>query len=364
MADIRYKYRDSLEERQVELLKQYYEYDETTKTFDIVLHFSSANEIFSERHDLLKKRVMKEEIVEEAAGLINDVPKGYKAELSLVIDDYEGIPCEEILEAFHNVLNIRVIRFKKERRRKYQKVGALVLIGMSLIALMILGEVMKWWGGESMEGRLVSYALDTAGCVLIWEGLYSALLERTSEAALGHAISSKLSSIGLYHNDGSDQALLTERNGDVVMIEKEKLSKKAGSTFLYLSGFFLVGVGVIRILLRAPALASIIAEYPAFIIFAAVMELVASCLLCGLGFLAITMFNENYRYFILTSIATVFLLLLVVLSFVSLFLGSANASTIISASISLAVMILYAIGFGLSAYHHRDDIKRTLHPGK
>ena len=146
MADKKNRYRNAVEERRVELLQKYYDFDETTKTFDIVLHFRRASEIFDERYDLMKKRVMKDDILEEVATRIHDIPKGYKAELSLVIDDYEDISYEEILEAFHSVLNFRVIRFKRTRRRKYHKVGALVLIGMALIALMILGEILQWWG--------------------------------------------------------------------------------------------------------------------------------------------------------------------------------------------------------------------------
>lgn len=364
MADKKRKYRDCYEERRVELLKKYYEFDEATKTFDIVLHFEKASDIFNERYDLLKKRIMKEEIVEEAARLISDVPKGYKAELSLVIDDYEDIHYEEILEAFHNVLDIRLIRFKGARRRKYHKVAILVLIGMSLIALMILGEVMRWWGGETMEGRLLSYFLDTAGCVLIWEGLYSALLERTPDGVLGYALSQRLSAIGLYHNDDSDEALASERNGEVVMIERDKLGKKAGSTFLYLSGFFLVGAGVIGVMLRAPLLANIIAASGELALVIALLEIVSSFFLCGLGFLAIKMFNENYRYFILTVIATVVVLGLVILSFVSLFLRGTSPAHIISSVASLAAMILYVIGFGLSTYHHHKDIARTIRRGK
>ena len=170
-------YRNCQQERRVELLKEQYDFDEATKTFDIVLHFPRASDIFDERLDLLRKRVMKDEILEMVANLLSDVPKGYKADLSLVIDDYEDVPAGEILDAFHNVLKFRFNRFQDAKRKKYHKVGALVLIGVFLIALMILGEVMQWWGGETIQGRLLSYVIDTAGCVLIWEGLYSAIFD-------------------------------------------------------------------------------------------------------------------------------------------------------------------------------------------
>ena len=354
------KYRNCRQQRRVELLKEHYEFDEASKTFDIVLHFQKASEIFNERLDLLKKRVMKEEILEEVANLLSDIPKGYKADLSLVIDDYEGIPYEEILDAFHNILKVRLNRFQAAKNSKYYKVGALVLIGILMIATMILGEVMQWWGGESIEGRLVSYVIDTAGCVLIWEGLYSALLERGYDAALGHTLSTRLSTIGLYRNDGSDEALLLERNGEAVIVEKEKLGQKAGASCLYLSGFFLVGAGLIGVLLRTPILASMASAGGLVTFFLLVFELLAAVFYCGLGFLAITMFSENYRYFILTSIAAVIVFALVTSSFVGLFLGQSSPANIITAVFSLFAMTLFVIGFGLSTYHRRHDIKRTL----
>ena len=360
MASKKNKYRDCSEERRVELLKKYYEFDEATKTFDIVLHFEKASEIFDERFDLLKKRVMKAEVIEKAAELIMDVPRGYKAELSLVIDDYEGIPYREILEAFHSVLNIRVARFKRARRRKYHKVGTLILIGMFLIALMILGEVLQWWGGERIEGRLVSYAIDTAGCVLIWEGLYSALLERSEDAALGYAISSRLSAIGLYRNDGSEDALLTEHSLDTVMIEKDSLGKKAGSACLYLSGFLLVGSGLISIILRWPALVEILMASPVLAVVLAIIEIILSLFVIGLGFLAIMMFNEDYRLYILTAVMSVVILGMAVLAFLSLFSGGASTTNIITSITHLVSLSLFVIGFGLATYHNRRDIARTL----
>ena len=357
------KYRNCRQQRRVELLKEHYEFDEASKTFDIVLHFQKASDIFNERLDLLKKRVMKEEILEEVANLLSDIPKGYKADLSLVIDDYEGIPYAEILDAFHNILKIRLNRFQAAKASKYYKVGALVLIGILMIATMILGEVMQWWGGESIEGRLVSYVIDTAGCVLIWEGLYSALLERSHDAALGHTLSTRLSTIGLYRNDGSDEALLLERNGEAVIVEKEKLGQKAGASCLYLSGFVLVGAGLIGVVLRVPLYASMLTTSgsgPLVFSLLLFMELFSAFVYCGLGFLAITMFNENYRHFVITSIAAVIVFVLVVASIVALFLGQNTPVNIITAVISFLAMALFVIGFGLSTYHHRHDIKKTM----
>ena len=353
-----------MEERRVELLKEHYDFDEASKTFDIVLHFQKASDIFNERFDLIKKRVMKEEIVEEVASLLSDIPKGYKAEFSLVIDDYEDISAQEILDAFHRVLKIRLARFKVANLRKYHKVGILTLVGTFLISLMIVGELMKWWDSESVQGRLVSYLLDTAGCVFIWEGLYSALLERSRDAALGFVLATRLSAIGLYHNDGTDKAVLSEKTGDVLVFEKEKLGKRVGSLFLYLSGFFLVGTGVIGVMLRAPMLSSVIASSGTSALVIALLELVSSIFLCGLGFLAIKIFNENYRYFALTAVASVLVLALVIVSFVSLFLSPATPVNIIASSASLAAMILFIVGFGLSLYHHRRDVKKAADSAK
>ena len=360
MAKKKNRYRNCHEERRVELLKDYYDFSEETKTFDIVLHFEKASDLFNERLNLLKKKVMKDEIVEEAARLLEDVPRGYKADLSLVIDDYENIPYGEILDSFHNVLRVRLSRYKADNRRKYFKVGALILIGTFLVALMILGEVMNWWGGEKIEGRLISYLIDTAGCVLIWEGLYAAMLDRSPEASLGYALSTKLSSIGLYRNDESDKALLSENNGDAVFIERDRPSKKIGSICLYLSGFFLVGSGVIGILLTAPTFASVLASNTSLGIVLAVIRFISSSLLCGLGVLAVKMYNENYRYFVLTAVVATVIAALVILTFVSMFVTQTSPSHIIASTASLVAMILYSVGFALSTFHNFGDIKRTL----
>ena len=358
------KYRNCMEERRVELLKQHYDYDEQTKTFDIVLHYAKASDLFNESLDLIKKKMMKEEVVEQIADLLTDIPNGYKAELSLVIDDYENIPYQEILDAFHNVINVRFSRYKGANIRRYHKVGILVVIGAFLIALMIAGETLSWWGGETVDGRLISYMLDVAGCVLIWEGLYSALLEKTQDAVLGYALSRRLSSVGLYFNDGSDEAVLSEKNGEVLIIQREPLAKKTGAMFLYLSGFFLIGAGVVGIMLHAPSMVELVRLNGGLAIAFSLAELIFSAFLCGLGLLAIKMFNEDYRFFILTAIITVILGVFAVLSVVSLFFGKNKPVSIVTAIVSLVAMIFYVVGFALSTHYHKADIKRTLSQNK
>ncbi|MBQ4254711.1 MAG: hypothetical protein II721_01775, partial [Bacilli bacterium] len=133
-----------------------------------------------------------------------------------------------------------------------------------------------------------------------------------------------------------------------------------GSICLYLSGFFLIGSGVIGILLTAPTFASVLASNMSLGIVLAVMRFISSSLLCGLGVLAVKMYNENYRYFVLTAVVATVIAALVILTFVSMFVTQTSPSNIIASTASLVAMILYSVGFALSSFHNFSDIKRTL----
>ena len=354
------KYRNCFEERSVELLKHFYEFDEERKTFDIVLHYEKASELFDGRFDLMKNRTMKGGLVDQIASMLEDIPHGYKADISIVVDDYENIPYQEILDSFHNALEIRFARFKGGSMKKHHKVGILVLIGAFLVALMITGEFMGWWGGDTTRGRLTSYLIDTAGCVLIWEGLYSALLDRTKDATLGYMLSERLASIGLYRNDGTDDALASEAQCDVILFNREKRGKRIGTVFLYVSGFFLVGAGLIGVMLRIPTFAELIkASWGVALIFS-ILDLLSSVFLCGLGFLAIRIYNEDYRLYVLTAIMTGLVGALAALSLTNFVMGITNPATIVASVVSLTIMVFYVIGFILFSHYHWDDIKRTL----
>ena len=354
------KYRSCREERRVELLKEYYEFDEERKTFDIVLHFETASDLFNERFDLIKHRVMKEEVVSQVADMLGDIPKGYKADISIVVDDYQDVPYQEILDAFHNALEIRFARSKGGDMRKYHKVAILTLVGTFLVSLMITGEIMGWWGIETAQGRLLSYLLDTAGCVLLWEGLYAALLDRTPDATLGFMLSKRLASIGLYRNDGTDRALISEDQCDVILRNSGTGRKKIGSMLLFVSGFILVGAGLIGALLRLPAFAQQIREGWGSILVLSVVEVLSSLFLGGLGFLAIRMFNEDYRLYILNAILTGIVGVFAIISVASLSFGHMTPTSAVVSILTLTVMILYVVGFILFSRQHWADIKRTI----
>ena len=356
-------YRNSFDERRVELLKEHYDFNEETKVFDIALHYQKTSDLFVESFDLNKKKMMKSEIVEQIGDLLNDIPTGYKAEFSIVIDDYEGISHQEILDAFNNALKFRATRFKVDNKRKYQKVGILILTGLFFIALMILGEILSWWSSEgSANSRLIAYLLDTLGCVLIWEGLYSALVERTEAVALGYRLSTRIKSIGLYRNDNSEQALISE-GGDVIFsINRDKRGKVVGSMFLFVSGFALVGSGILNFMFTLPTLISglSVTNNNVVLVLMFVLQVIFSISLVGLGFLAIEVFNENYRHFILIAVFSSLMLVFLIIFTTLLFIAGPSAQEVVTASISIAVMILYIVGFALTAYHRKEDISKAV----
>lgn len=129
---------------------------------------------------------------------------------------------------------------------------------------------------------------------------------------------------------------------------------------LYIAGFALVVAGLISVMLRAPLFAESIKTSAGLTALLAGMEFVSAAFLVGLGVLALLMCNENYRFFILTAILTILVSIFLGFSIISMFFSEAGPISIVTNVLSVVVMILFIIGFALSSFFHKKDIRRTV----
>ena len=194
------------EEQTIRTLAKYYPLNEATNTFEIALRYEKASDLFEENTDTLERSSrVAEGITDQMAEMLDDIPKGYSADVSIRVDDYEGYSAEQLMDGFKDALFLRHRRFLHEATRDGMKMGAMLASGIVMILVLTIGRQIGWWGGDDTVSEILTYLLDTLGCVLIWEGLYMAFLNESEEYDFEQKISHKISSISFWQ-DNKDRA--------------------------------------------------------------------------------------------------------------------------------------------------------------
>lgn len=232
----------------IRTLAKYYPLNEETSTFEMELHYEKASDLFEENTDNLEQAPrISESITDRMSEMLDDIPSGYSADVSIRVDDYEGYTSEQLMDGLKDTLFLRHRRFLHEATRNGLKTGVLIVAGIVMILVLTIGRQIGWWGGDDTVSEILTYMLDTLGCVLIWEGLYMAFLEVPEEYVFEQKISHKISSIRFYQDDG-DRAAASESRENLSALMAINRKELFAKRLLLFSGFSVICVTVAWVL--------------------------------------------------------------------------------------------------------------------
>lgn len=339
-------------DKQVEQLKRYYEFDEKRKTFDVVLHYKKASELFDENVVSFKTPKMSIEFVNKLADIVKDIPGGYKADISLAIDDYEDFNKNDVLQAFNDLLERIRYQFDKENKRKWFQIALLIIIGASVIFVSTLASIYSWWGlfKNQILQTVISEVLNISAWVFIWESVSQIFLKKSDILQKGSLLYSRVSSLSLYKGN-SNKVLVKETNEQIVshLFDENKL-RHAGNILLLFSGFATIALALVDI---STALISFFNSDAQFRVFSLVASLIFAFIHVIAGFNAIQLFLGKHNYRIRVLIVSIVNTLTIILNFVGLFLSGFTVFGLISVIISTLVLNAYVLGYVFYTISHR-----------
>jgi hypothetical protein len=327
---------------QIELLKKYYPLDEKRKVFDIVLHYEKASELFDTDVESITPK-MKDEIVRKVVDIVEDIPHGYKADISLVIDDYEAYDKKVVLDSFNDLLFLTKYRFNKENKAKWFKVGILILTGIMLIFIKSLLAVNNFWGmldNSEVSQSVILIVTEISGWVFIWESVSLLFLRGSDFLRYGKLMLSKIANIELYKGN-EEKALAKESSKDIAtsMLSND-LGRRVGSILLLFAGFAIIGVGF------ATLITSITSFNPTSNY--AVFELIFDCIVVAIkfltGFAAVKLYIGKEKYKVPVIVVASIDFVFIVLGIVGLFINGLTVKNLILLITSSLVNSAYVIG--------------------
>lgn len=345
------------EEQTIRTLTRYYPLNEETKAFEIALRYEKASDLFEENTDTLDKAPrISEGITDRMSEMLDDIPKGYIADVSIQVDDYEGYTSEQLMDGLKDTLFLRHRRFLREATQDGLKTGILLVAGIVMILVLTIGRQIGWWGGDDTVSELLTYMLDTLGCVLIWEGLYMAFVEEPEEYVFEQKISHKIRSISFYQ-ENQDRAAASESRESISALMALNQKKLLTKRLLLFSGFSLICLAIGWVLQTL----GIIINPEVFgekITVELILDMGFAILVGATGVLSLRAYEEKLRNSpIVLAFASVIILYSMVNGFIMLF---TEGSTLAPIQMILVIFIIIAelaflVGYGMYTIQSRRD---------
>ncbi len=221
--------------RQIELLKKYYEVDEEKRVVKITLAYEKASELFVTDYSSEEHPEFKSEILSRVSEIISRVPIEYKVELSFAIDDYEGYDPDKLLESFNDLVELNHYEVVNEGKKKSLKVALLLVAGIICLIFMIAGNHNGWFGEDPYKD-LISEIVDIVGWVFIWEAVSMLFLSPSEERLRTVKLRARVSSVSF--KDGNTNEIKSEEKCEEIFESwvGESKTKKASKDLLLISG--------------------------------------------------------------------------------------------------------------------------------
>lgn len=197
--------------RQWELLKKYYEVDEENKKITIAFHYEKASDILNKEIGNEEHPQFKKEILDQLNDLIPSLPIGYKIDIVVNIQDYEGYSPNQLLETFNDALELNQYYYQKQKKKTWLRATSMIVVGILLTLFYVFG-LQKEWFGSAIQSDIVTAVIDSVSCVFIWEAVTMLFIDRPEGAILGIRIRRRVSVIRLF--DGVTGKLLIQETAE------------------------------------------------------------------------------------------------------------------------------------------------------
>lgn len=239
------KQKIEIEDRQIELYKEYYELDEENKLINIPLRYEKASELLNQNVGLKDKPQFSPDVIETIINITENAPLGYKLNVQFEIDDFEGYDPKLLIKSLNDTLELGQYNAKNNRQKKEFLSAILVLVGALILCALVFVKD-KNWLGDGLRASVLSEIFDIVAWVFIWEAASILFLDNSTETRISLFIKHKISKVSMFKK-GILEPLVVEDTSSILVKWKNEKVKKLGKYFLLISSSFFVFMSVYSI---------------------------------------------------------------------------------------------------------------------
>ncbi|MBQ9449364.1 MAG: hypothetical protein IJU60_05775 [Acholeplasmatales bacterium] len=345
-------------EREIELLKKYYDIDEEKRVVTIPLKFDKASELIDDKIINKKNYIIDHDVLADMTSTLRRIPVGYTVDYELHIKDYEDYDPKRIVDSFNDSLELNNYNLSREHRRKILMAAIFLITGLSILFGVFVAKANNIFDNIA-NGDVFSEVFDIFAWVFIWEFITVLFLTPSELAINSKLFRLRVKTVKFY--DENEKLLESIETGTTYFDwEDEQKLEKVAKTSLLISGGAFIAFGfkglfeaIFDLIIAIPASSAAVSSgtVNAGEIALAVILLTGLSLLAGLieifgGVVALAIYigKKNKKITIFSTIFAIVLFLIVALEIFTL-VKDPSASNVISLTASIVISIIYFVAY-------------------
>ena len=231
-------------ERQLLLLKKYYQVDEENKIITINVHYDKASDFLNTSIGNNNNPIIRDEALENVNSIIQSIPVVYKVRINFDIKDYENYNPKNIIQSFNDTLELNQYTSRRLRQRKNLIAATLILVGVILLCFMVIGKN-KIWFGEGIKAEVIAETINIAAWVFVWEAVSMLFLEKSEQKIFALRIRTRVSEISMLETDRNNilacetaEAIFGKWDNESKLKRYSKMATLISSMILIFTSFY------------------------------------------------------------------------------------------------------------------------------
>lgn len=336
-----------INQKAVDRLKDYYPYDEDSRTFTITFHFKSVSDVLVEEHLDSKMPLVSPKIIEEISEKLHSIPDGYHANVEIIIDDYQGHDEELIVHAIKDAAYDRQYVGSQQYKNIAIRAGIVALAGIFWIVLAYAGDYFKWWGDPtSITSNVLSGILNVFAVVFVWEAVNTIIIHQNPFIKEFRYFIKRMKYLIIRGKDGKENKMLLTSVGPF-----SHYRLRASSEWLLMFGsiFFFIII-MLRLIRYFNAVFTTYYDVRTY-------ELIITPVLLSLFFIlsisAVLIYKGYLKLLFPSLILNYVAFFIAVADLMLVFIGHAPRENIVSAIIVMVSSVLLTIGLSIRYYVYK-----------
>lgn len=158
--------------RHISNVSDFCDFDTINETATLHLRFSDVQEIIDSRLSTAKVPVISESAVEMLEEYIEYIPKEFKVNFQIEIEDCGGYDLKNLEASFNKTVKIRDSRDKTGYKQNQSKMGIFVAVGLILLLFVIFNSRFKWFASAGLPlSATIAFCMELLFEVYFEEGL-------------------------------------------------------------------------------------------------------------------------------------------------------------------------------------------------
>ena len=185
---------DIASNHQILLLEKYYDVDKEKKEINVKIYYDKASELLDFAVGDVGHEMFNNAVLEKINSITEQFPADYKANVYIVVSDFENYTVETLTEKLIDIIDINNYQIIKGRKINWFIAAMLAFIGFILLVFLGIARQNDLFG-EGLQKDVFEEMLDITSWVFVWQAVTVLFLTPSSLSKLGFKIINKVNSI-------------------------------------------------------------------------------------------------------------------------------------------------------------------------